>query len=413
MKVTVIGGGAVGLSCAYYLQQAGAQVSVLDKNDFSDNCSYGNAGLIAPSHIIPLASPGMISKGLSYALSSKSPFYIKPQLKLDLYNWAWRFYRSATEQHVEKAMYAIRDINCMSRDLYKEMSESKELSFEYSNNGLLQIYKTEKGKATELSQAEKANSIGVEANEVSPVEIAQLAGLDEINAIGAVHYPGDAHIYPDKFMRNLKSFLEKAGVQFHPTSEVQDFVFKNSRVRKIITKKGELEAEYVVLASGAWSAGLARKLNIRLLVQDGKGYSITQKKAPLKPQIPAVLSEAKVAVTPMGDDLRLGGTLEFSGFSILKRPKRIQAILDAVPDYYPQIKVAMPELETVWYGYRPCSHDGLPYIGATVKYENLVIATGHSMMGLSMAPATGKLVSEILYGKNLSIDIKPFSPERV
>lgn len=411
MRVTIIGGGIIGLSSAWYLKSAGFEVEVIDQNDFSNNCSYGNAGFIAPSHIIPLASPGMVAKGIKYFMNPSSPFYIKPTFDIDLIKWAWNFYRSATAEHVEKSMTVIRDINWLSKKLYKELFLENG-GFEYNETGLLQIFKTEKGMKAELSTAEKANQIGVEARVLDIDQVIKLTGMSRVDALGAVYYPGDALVYPDKFMNFLKQKLKDANVIFHSNTRVLDFTTNRNRIEKIRTSKGEFSVEYLVLASGAWTRNLVKKIGLNLLLQDGKGYSITLQDINEKPAVPAVLTESKVAVSPYKNALRLGGTLEFSTFSEVKRQKRIKAIIDAVPRYYPSLNVTMPKIETVWYGYRPCSYDGLPYIGASDKFNNLVLATGHSMMGLSMGPATGKLVSEILSGQNLSMDIKPFAINR-
>jgi len=168
----------------------------------------------------------------------------------------------------------------------------------------------------------------------------------------------------------------------------------------------------VVLASGSWTAQLLKKVGIKMLLQDGKGYSLTLKKPLLRPRFPTILAEAKVAITPMGEDLRVGGTLELSGLSNKIDPKRLEGIIASVPAYYRNLEVPFPRSQEVWKGYRPCTPDGLPYLGRSTKLNNLVIATGHGMMGLSLGAATGKIVSQIATRQKPLIDVAAFRPER-
>ena len=162
--------------------------------------------------------------------------------------------------------------------------------------------------------------------------------------------------------------------------------------------------------SSVWE--VLKKLGVRLLLQDGKGYSFTLNKASERPRIPSVLCEAKVAITPMGEDLRIGGTLEISNMNSAINRKRVEGIVNPVSTYFPNLRPEMPQLQTVWHGFRPCSPDGLPYIGKAPKYDNLIVANGHAMMGLSLGPATGKLVSEVIQNKPTSVDIGLFEVGR-
>ncbi len=411
MHVVVIGAGIVGLSSAYFLNKAGYKVSVIDKNDLSDNCSYGNAGLVAPSHVVPLAAPKVIAAGIRWMLTPSSPFYIQPRIDFDLLRWGWRFYRSATREHVERSVPVIRDISLISQNIYAGWAKNGLIPFDYSERGLLMLYKTEKGKKNEGETADLANKSGIEAQHLSVDEIYKKGINTKLDVQGGFYYPGDTHLYPNKVMQALYQHLDQQGISFVRHESIRSFDRKGKNILSVIGNNS-YNGDLFVIAGGAFSSILLRKLGIHLAMQDGKGYSVTINNPPEKPHIPAVLSEAKVAVTPMGNDLRIGGTLEFSGFKESITMSRVKAVLSAVRRYYPDIKIDFPPKEKIWYGFRPCSFDGLPFIGRVKKYDNLVIATGHSMLGLSLGAGTGKLVSEVISGKTASMELSPFDPER-
>jgi D-amino-acid dehydrogenase len=234
----------------------------------------------------------------------------------------------------------------------------------------------------------------------------------KVNARGGVYFPGDAHITPQDFVSQLIQFLKTEGVIFHTNTEVTDFAVAGGNLQSIITSKGRFSFDQVILATGSWSGVMAKELDLNLPMQAGKGYSFTIPKVEKNTRIPSIFLEARVAVTPMGNSLRFGGTMEITGVDHSINMKRVKGIVDSIPNYYPEMKVEMPAVEKVWHGLRPCSPDGLPYIGRSKKYKNLILATGHSMLGISLGPGTGKLVSEIVNEEKLSIDLSMFNPER-
>jgi D-amino-acid dehydrogenase len=177
-----------------------------------------------------------------------------------------------------------------------------------------------------------------------------------------------------------------------------------------ISNKDKLQARNVVVAAGSWSGKLMRKSGYKLPMQDGKGYSMTLSNPPLKPSIPSILHEARVAITPMGNDLRISGTLEISGMDDIINQHKVDSILHAVPEYYPQLKIHTPG--PVWFGYRPCTPDGLPYIGRWKDGSSVIIATGHAMMGLSLAPVTGRMVSDIVSSQDSVSPAAKLNPSR-
>jgi len=413
MKTTIVGGGIIGLGTAYYLTEAGIDVEIIDRTDLSEGCSFGNAGMIVPSHFIPLASPGVIAKGLKWMFKAKSPFYIKPRLSPELLQWVWKFYQSCSKEKVDRAIPLMKDFQLMSKKLYQELAKNPELDFLYKEDGILMLYNSKKAEKEEIEIAELANELGIEARILSNEATNELESGTRVDALGGVYYPGDAHVYPNRLMTGLIKYLKSRGVIFRDKTEVVGFEYQNNKIEYVNTSKGEkVLVENLIIAAGSWTAKILKFLGIKMLLQDGKGYSVTLKDVKENLTIPGILAEAKVAMTPMGNDLRIGGTLEISNLSPKINLSRMKGILEAVPKYYPNLKPEMPSIEAIWHGFRPFSPDGLPYLGRSKKYKNLVIATGHAMMGLSLGPATGKLVAEILQDRSTSLDLTLLNPNR-
>lgn len=412
MKIGILGGGIIGLSSAYYLNREGHSVTIIDQSDLSDGCSHGNAGMIVPSHFVPLAAPGMISKGLRWMFDSTSPFYVKPRFDKELIKWGYHFYRSATKEHVQKSAPALMEISLLSKSLYREWKQQLPFDFGYDERGLLMLYQTKETEHEEAETAKMARKYGIEAHILSSSEVQKLEPYVKVNSRGAVYFPGDAHLIPQKLVSHLLNYLKDNGVQFQSATSILDFITENQKIKIIKTDKGEFSFDEVVMALGSWSGKIGQQLNLNLPMQAGKGYSFLLDDVAKNVRVPSIFLEARVAVTPMANSLRFGGTMEIGGINHSINMKRVKGIVDSIPKYYPDMKISMPLKEKVWHGLRPCSPDGLPYIGRSDRFENLIIATGHSMMGLSLGPATGLLVAEIIDHKKSSMDIELFRPFR-
>lgn len=395
--VVIIGGGAVGLWSAWHLVQAGRQVTILDKGDFTDGCSFGNAGMIVPSHFIPMASPGVVSQGIQWMFRKDSPFYIRPRLNTELVRWLWSFYRSSNQKHVAESIGLLRDLHTESRESYKNLDEKPGFDFGFQQKGILMLYKSASAERDEIEMAEQAHRLGIEAVHMTPETLNVVEPGIRMTVRGAVHYPGDAHIIPHVFMLQMIRYLKQSGVEFLSHHEVIHVDDSKAGVEIMLQGGGRVKADNVVVAAGTWSGKLMKKSGNYLPIQDGKGYSMTLQHPVLKPTIPSILHEARVAMTPMGDDLRISGTLEISGMDDDVNPLRVNSILKAVPEYYPDIQTS--HTGPVWFGYRPCSPDGLPFIGPVKKGSPVIIASGHAMMGLSLAPVTGRMVCDFLQNK--------------
>ena len=407
-KISIIGGGIIGLCTAYYLSKEGFSVTLFDRSDLTDGCSHGNAGMIVPSHVIPLAQPGMIKQGIKWMFDNKSPFYVKPRLDKELLQWGWKFYKHANQEHVENAMPALRDLSLLSKELYRELNKISH-SFLYEEKGLLMLYKSDKVGEEVIHEGELAENLGLKVDFLSKAELTRLEKGTKVDAIGAVHYKSDAHLQPQKLVAFLIDEIEKSGGEIKRNCNVNDFVIEKGEVTEVITTQGNFKTDEVVIATGAWSPEIAKKIGSNLSLLPGKGYSFTLFNEKEKPSIPSILCEGKVAVTPMGDSIRYGGTMEITHTNDIKiKQNRLQGIVNTVNEFYPNLNVQMPKKENVWYGFRPCTPSGMPIITRDKKIKNIVFATGHAMMGLSLAPATGKIVAEIISEKPLSVSTKMF-----
>ena len=401
--VIIVGGGMIGLSCAWHLQEAGLKVTIVDRGDFSDGCSYGNAGMIVPSHFVPLASPGMLSEGIRWMFKSKSPFFIRPRLNAELISWLWKFLRSANANHAASCASVLRDMHEESRAIFKTWSSLPGFSFDLQEKGILMLFNSAKAEKDEIETAEKANALGIKAVVLNENQLSQLEPNAKLNVRGAVHYPGDATFSPDVLMQQLKTVLQKNGADFISNFHVDKLADGKSSAF-VVSKDGKkMEAKNVVVACGAWSGKLLTSIGYSLPMQGGKGYSMTLDNVQNKPSIPSLLHEARVSITPMGNRLRIGGTLEISGWDEKIREAKIKWILESIPNYYPDLHISRPE--EIWYGYRPCTPDGMPVIGQYHPDSSITLATGHSMMGISLAPATGRMIRDLILARVSSITL--------
>lgn len=368
--------------------------------------------MIVPSHFVPLAAPGAVALALRWMWNPESPFYIKPRLKRDLLNWGWKFWRSANAAHVARSAPLLRDLHLASRTCFEEMAESQGDNFGLVKKGLLMLCRTRHALEEESRIAELARRLGIPAEVLDTNQTEMLEPAVRMNVAGSVHFPKDCHLSPDRFVAWLTRSLRAMGATFSWQTEVAGWRTDGSCIKAVRTNLGEFSADEYVLAGGVWSQVVARDLRLKLMMQAGKGYSLTLPRPCRMPALCMILSEARVAVTPMGSALRFGGTMEMGGLDESINPIRVQGIIKSVAKYLPDFRPADFRDVQPWRGLRPCSPDGLPYLGRAAHYQNLVIATGHAMMGVSLGPVTGKLVAQILSGEQPSIEIRLLNPDR-
>jgi len=410
--ILVIGGGAIGVCCAHYLNQSGRQVSLIEKGDIGCGASLGNAGLVIPGQSIPLAAPGVITKGLKWMLDPESPFYIKPRFELNFLKWLWKFSRHCTAGHVRRAVPLIRDLQAASMKLFKELATIEEIDLGLRQEGIVDAYRDRRKFEEGVRTAALLRQFGLENRILGRNEISSFLPAIRTNIVGGVFYTRDAHLVPERFVLGLARHAERNGVVIHTNTEVIGMKKSGRRITSVLTTRGDFKANEVVLAGGSWSPIIVHDLGIRLFVEPAKGYSISYKRPMNFPEMPLLLVEAKVAVTPMDDALRFAGTLELAGWDLAINLRRVNAILKSIPLYLPDFDPRSLDLIEIWRGLRPCTPDGLPLIGRPINLDNLIVATGHAMKGISMAPVTGKLVAQLAAGERPDIDLSALNIER-
>lgn len=410
-RTVVVGGGVIGLATAYFLNQAGQDVSVIDKGAIGAACSRGNCGFVCPSHVLPLAGPGVIGQTLKTVLKRDSPLSVKPRLDPALWSWMLQFARKCNEADMLASGQAISALLNSSRTLYDELFRTESLDVEWQTKGLLFVFQT--GHAMEhyaevdrmLRERFDVGATRYDGPALNDLEPALKPGL-----AGAWHYETDAHLRPDKLMGGLRSLLEARGVEFREGCEFKG-ISKSGRVaRAVETAQGSIPAETVVVATGAWTPLLQTHLGCKVPIQPGKGYSITMPRPGRCPTIPLIFEEHRVAITPMQTGYRIGSTMEFAGYDETLNRRRLDLLRRGAAIYLEEPEAA-PVLDE-WWGWRPMVFDGKPIIDRSPAFDNVVIAAGHGMLGLSMAPGTGRLVADLIGGRTPLIDLAPYAATR-
>ena len=406
-RVLIVGGGVIGLSCAYFLARAGRKVVVLEREDpDGNNCSRENAGMVVPSHFTPLAAPGVVMQGLKWLLNPESPFYVRPRLSLDLVRWGLAFMLHANSRHVAASADLLRDLQLASRDLFEELA--KDFDFGLQKRGLLMLCETGKLLQEEAELAARGRELGLRVEVCDRGRLAELDPAVEMRVRGGIWYEQDCHLEPGRFLEGLKAGAEKRGAEFRYRCEVERVGDGEIRLQS----GEELSGSHVVVAGGAWTPALARSLKLRIPMQGGKGYSMTLSRPGALPQLCSLLGEARVAITPMGESLRVAGTMEICGNDLSVKERRVEGIIKAACRVFPGLEPAEFEGVRRWAGLRPCSPDGLPFLGQVPGHKRVILASGHAMLGLSLGPVTGKLVSELVAGARPMIPLQQLAVGR-
>jgi D-amino-acid dehydrogenase len=410
-RVVIVGGGVIALCSAYYALKRGFSVTLVERESAGgDNCSMGNAGMVVPSHFIPLAAPGMMAKGLRWMLKPESPFFVRPRLDLDLMRWGWLFYQHSTERHVAAASQMLCELNLESRRLFGELATADDFGF--VQRGLLMLCKTPEGLHEEGIVAEAARRIGLEAEVLDAAATAKADPGVTMNVAGSVFFAQDCHLDPARFMEAMRRRVIELGGEIESGIVIDQIEIRNTRVTAVSGNARNFEGDQFVVACGSWSADLLKTVGLKLALQAGKGYSLSLPSPPELPRLCSIFAEAKVAITPMGHRLRFGGTMEVGGLDLTVNPARVNGIIKSVNSYFPRFTPEDFSSITPWTGLRPVSPDGIPYLGKVAKLPNLIVATGHAMMGLSLAPVSGRLVADLLAEDSPFRPIDALSPGR-
>ncbi|WDI30128.1 FAD-dependent oxidoreductase [Hyphococcus flavus] len=410
-SVIVIGAGIIGIACAHYLAAEGRQVTVIDKGSVADGCSYGNCGHILPSHVLPLNSPDAIKNGVLSFFNASAPFRIKPQLKLSFVNWMLQFARYCSQQKILKSAARLKSILDSSFQEFESLLDGGVVDCEWNKCGTLYVYHSQKA----FESFEKKNDLltrefGVSAKKISGNDLANFEPSLKSGLAGGYFYEQDAVVHPSRLATVWARQLQNDGVEFIENCEVTSLEKQGNRIKSVITSKGVFKADEVVLSAGAYSPSLAKEFECAIPVLPGKGYSLTIARPGICPKMSMVAPENNVAITPFEDGLRLGSMMEFVGFNAELPAFRMRQLEECGTTYLHMDKPVIYQEE--WFGWRPMTWDSLPIIGRAPNLSNALIATGHCMMGLMLAPATGRLVAEMIGERPTHIPSAPFSPAR-
>lgn len=409
--ILIIGGGPVGLSCAYYLLKSGRSVTLLDAKEIGKGSGAGNAGHIVPSHIIPLAAPGVVTSALKWMLDpAHSPFGMKVSLDPNYLLWLLKFILACSESNVQRSLKPLNDLGQLSARNFAQIVAEEKFDCSYQEKGLLFLYKTDKAFHDGQHEGEFMQKYGIPVSVYDKMNIHEVepAALDEV--IGGVHFTGDAHLNPAVFLNLLKERIQAMGAELMDGTQATGFEVANGKITKVKTAAGDLEAEQIVLAAGALTPSVAKDLKLNIPIQPARGYSLTMSAAKTMPNHALILGERRIAVSPMGGLLRFTGRLEVGNYSIDPNPIWIQRIENSAREYL-RLDEKLEVRET-WAGLRPTTPDGVPIIGRSPNHRNLILATGHAMLGLSLGPGTGLVVSQLLNGQEPAFSLSPMRLER-
>ena len=410
-EVVVIGGGIIGLACAHYLAEAGRRVTIVEKSRVGEACSYRNCGLVCPSHVLPLAMPGAFRSAMSAMFRAGGAFRIRPRLDPALWSWLLKFALKCNHADMLRGGRAIQPLLTTSLDLYRGLLGDGGLACEWQERGLLFVYRT-KGEFDAYSQENDLleSEFDEGARRLGPQELRELEPSLRDDLAGAWFFEEDAHLRPEKLIASWRTQLEQRGVRFLEGRTFETFERRGDSATAAIASGEPLRGDTFVVATGAWTPKLAKTLGLRVPIEPGKGYSVIVPNPEHRPRIPMIFPEHRVVITPFDEGIRLGSIMEFSGWDESLRPERLKLLHDGAKPYL-RDEIPEPACEE-WFGWRPMTYDSVPVIGQCPGFSNVVLATGHNMLGLSTAPATGRLVANLVAGEAPPVDPTPYSPER-
>ncbi len=407
----VIGGGIIGICVARELQAAGHDVLLIDKQAIGTGCSYANAGWITPCFAMPLPQPGMLLKSIGWLMDSQSPLHIHPSLSPTLIRWLWHFMLAMNHRRMNKSIEVLTAISKHSLNFYEEFSKRSDNTIGFAKNGLLMVTATADGLKGTREEMRLMAEHGIRGQAMDRDELLSFEPMLKPIVKGGVYFPDEAQAEPFDTTQLLAREFTALGGKILTPAEVFDFkISRERRIEEVITTKGRLHPDLVVLAAGSWSPGLAKRLGSRIPLLGGKGYSMSLVGEGRKPRCSMMIVDRKIAVTPRSNSLRLAGTLELVNQDFGISPSRVAGIYSGAQEFlhldYKQ------EPTDIWRGLRPCTPDGVPLIGFSKKVSNLFYCAGHQMLGLQSAPGSARLSAELITGATPFTDPKPFSPAR-
>ncbi|QBB70948.1 FAD-dependent oxidoreductase [Pseudolysobacter antarcticus] len=408
--VVILGGGVIGLACALYLLKAGRSVLVIEQGTPGCGSSHGNCGTITPSHATPLAMPGLTSTALRWMLQADAPLYIKPRFDLALLSWLLKFRQHCNWGDFRRITAIKAPLLMRSRELLEQLVVDENLACEFEKTGTMYVYRDE--QALEKSQwlPQALSDVGVPIETIDGARARAIEPALNNSIVGGYLNPVDAHLRPDRYLAELTRCVLEHGGEIRDGTRISGFRSGTRHIDAVLTDRGEVCGREIILALGAWSPQFAKQLNLRLPIQPGKGYSVTYDRPEICPRIPLTLKERSICVTGWSSGYRLGSTMEFSGYDTQLNRTRLDALARGAAEYLHEPVGA--RISEEWYGWRPMTYDDLPILGRSLAHDNLTLATGHGMLGVTMSAVTGVLISELLCGQSPSLDLAPYSPAR-
>jgi D-amino-acid dehydrogenase len=411
LRVVVVGGGVVGLCCAYELMRSGAEVTVVERDHCGRAASLGNAGWVVPSLSAPMPAPGITTQALKMIFNSDGPLRLRPRLDPDFLRWCWRFWRNSTQEHYEAGLKALLRLNEQTIQLYKDLRTSG-VEFEMHESGLLIATLSEETleEYAELLETEKA------AGYSGRVELLRKEALLEVEpalsdaVVGAVYAKDDLHVRPDTLVSGLAGHLISKDVRVLEDTEVYGLEPAGKGEWLVTTSREKLAAERVVVAAGMWSSELLAKLGVRIPLEAGKGYSVTARGRGTKPRHAMKLAEPNVACSPFEEAVRISGIFELGGRDLFVNRRLLKGVLRSASLFLRDWVMEEPHFE--WAGLRPSTPDDLPLLGTVPGFENLYVATGHGMLGVTLAPATAATMVPLVLENKLPSVLEPFRVDR-
>lgn len=408
--VAVVGAGVVGLCIAYELARSQREVLIVDRGPAAEGNSAGIAGHIVPSHVLPLAAPGVIRSAAAGILHRTGPVTLRWRWRPDYLAWILAFARNCRESTARAAVPTLERLGRLSAELAEEWIVEENIECSYRRGGLLDVYFDRRAFAAAQAKARLIDQFGVTVEIVGPARVFEFEPTLSSAAVGGIFFPGDSNLNPRQFLGGLLAATLERGVTVSSWTEVLGIRTSGRAVKTLITSRGDIEVDHVVVAAGAWSSSVAAMLGEKLPVQPGKGYSITVQRPEQGPRQAMLLGEKHVAVAPMEDRIRFSGWFELGRYDrtpSLQRLSQIEATVRSALSIDAELKV----LER-WAGLRPTTPDGLPIVGPAPSWDNVTYATGHAMLGLSLGPATGRIVSQLVCGERPDLDLALCSPAR-
>ena len=410
-RILVVGGGVIGVSCAYALAKAGAHVHLLERDAIGSGASGGNAGTVAVGHP-PLNRRGRLRQVLLSLLDEGSPLYIPPRWDPSLWRWLRDFVRYCTDEHVEECMKVMAPLGQNALQAFDDIIEEEGIDCEYIRSGYYKVCETEARLEAARNEATAIEAYGYHPEYITSDELRRREPEFSSDLRGGIHYPESRSLDPLKFLEALTERAKLRGALISEGVTVRGISINSGRVVGLRTNEGEVGADAVVLATGPFSAGILSKLGIQLPLQPGKGYHrdyATEPGGAPPIKLACELSEASVFCTPMGDFVRFAGTMEFSGLNRVLRTTRLDQLTNAARRCFPGLGSGRPKSE--WCGLRPMASDGMPIIGPIGDINGLSVATGHGMLGLTLGPITGQMIAREILGTDAP-KLRKLSPDR-